>query len=93
MKAILLLLTILLPFLPADNDPQRMSLEEHGFDGQWYPSEQADAPILIVLGGSEGGHTFGSQMASWLNESGYHVLSVAYFGADGLPRTMSAKEV
>ena len=85
MKTFLFLFALNLPLLTAATNPQKMSVEKHGFNGQWYPVEKSDAPFLILLGGSEGGHTFGSHIAPWLNNSGYHVLSMAYFKADGLP--------
>lgn len=85
MKILILLLVLFLPVISAASTPVKITVDEHGFDGRWYPAQNVDAATLIMLGGSGGGHTFGSQMAPWFNEHGYHVLSVAYFGSESLP--------
>ncbi|TVQ49010.1 MAG: hypothetical protein EA362_05095 [Saprospirales bacterium] len=86
MKIVNTLLLFLIPVLLFSNEPIALSIEEHGFSGLWSPVEKADAPILIVLGGSEGGVGFGRDIASpWLNSAGFHVLTVVYFRAEGLP--------
>jgi hypothetical protein len=54
----------------------------------------ADRPrrALILLGGSEGGKSWSSQtqQIEQLVDAGYYVMSVAYFGAEGLPSDLRA---
>ena len=41
-------------------------------------------PAVIVIGGSEGGLKYGNYWAELLNNKGFGVMSLAYFGLDGL---------
>ena len=46
-------------------------------------------PAIVVLGGSEGGIPRAVGHAGGLASRGYVVLALAYFGVEGLPRTLS----
>ncbi len=69
---------------------QTLSLDvaNHGFRANWFESNDQKAPTLILFGGSEGGTGFGDLWAPKLNDMGYHVLSMAYFGEEGLPEQL-----
>jgi dienelactone hydrolase len=54
-----------------------------GFVGRLFLPEQRNAPGIVVLGGSEGGYPDG--LAALLATNGFAALSLAYFGAEGLP--------
>ena len=43
-----------------------------------------------MFGGSEGGQGFSPVIAGLFASHGYPALSVAYFGAPGLPKTLSS---
>ncbi len=51
------------------------------------PVNARHAPAVLVLGGSEGGHAM-DPVAALLASHGYAALSLAYFGASGLPKTL-----
>ena len=58
---------------------------QSGLLGDFYPRVGGgEGPAILLLGGSEGG-LGGSKSAHSLAEQGYSVLSLAYFGAPGLP--------
>lgn len=53
---------------------------------KWYaPDQQGSFPALLIIGGSEGGLGSGEKWAQLLNEKGYGVMDLAYFGSPGLP--------
>jgi uncharacterized protein len=57
-----------------------------GLVGEFYPPPAGGkAPMLLVLGGSQGG--IPRQMAADLNAEGFGALALAFFGAPGLPST------
>jgi dienelactone hydrolase len=61
-----------------------MSVNEHGFAGTYFaPPHGEDAPAVLQLGGSLGGHAY--QPAGLLASHGYPALSLAYFNEPGLP--------
>lgn len=93
MKNLHIILILMLIMAPSIAHSQQLTVEEHGFSGHWFPVDDPSAPVIFAVGGSEGGHVFGRQMAPWLNEAGYHVLSLAYFGYDGLPDILEEIEL
>ncbi len=64
------------------------AIHEDGVVGAFYqPSGFGPHPGVLVIGGSDGG--FGApQVAMMLANHGFAVLSLAYFGAPGLPKTL-----
>lgn len=53
-------------------------------------SERIDRPTVILLGGSEGGYgMLRSPLLRDLLDQDINVISMAYFGVDGTPKTMS----
>lgn len=61
-------------------------VHDHGLVATWYPPASGHkGPAVIALGGSEGGEEGGRYLGKSVARLGYGVLSVAYFGADGLP--------
>lgn len=64
------------------------AIREDGVTGVFYqPRDPGPHPGVLVIGGSDGG--FGApQVAMMLANHGFAVLSLAYFGEPGLPRTL-----
>jgi uncharacterized protein len=56
-----------------------------GLVGVYYPPAKAGAPLVMVLGGSEGGFQGSGAMAKTLSDEGFGALALAYFKAPGLP--------
>lgn len=52
------------------------------------PKGRGALPGILVLGGSDGGIGYARRLGRRLARRGYGVLSVAYFQAKGLPRTL-----
>jgi uncharacterized protein len=48
------------------------------------PQVSGKFPAILVIGGSEGGLGYGLKWAELLNAKGFGVMSLAYFGTDGL---------
>lgn len=64
-------------------------LEENGLDGWLYlPPVTHTAPALLVIGGSEGGHS-AAENAMLLASHGYAALALAYFGVGDLPESLA----
>lgn len=64
-------------------------VHDHGLVATWYPPASGHkGPAVIALGGSEGGEEGGRYLGKSVAALGYGVLSVAYFGADGLPANL-----
>lgn len=62
---------------------REMPVTEGGLRGHLYLPPNSPAPGVLVLGGSEGGYA--DEVAALLASNGFAALSLAYFGADGLP--------
>ena len=69
------------------------AVRDEGLNGDFF-LRPADKPqrALILLGGSEGGKSWSTHAAhiQQLMDQGYCVLSLAYFGAEGLPKVQRA---
>jgi dienelactone hydrolase len=78
--------TLVRRFGPGDICP--FAIREDGVVGAFYqPPGAGPHPGVLVIGGSDGG--FGApQVAMMLANHGFAVLSLAYFGAPGLPKTL-----
>jgi dienelactone hydrolase len=64
-------------------------VEEQGLRGWLYlPPLTSSTPAVIVLGGSEGGHS-AAENAMLLASHGYAALALAYFGVEGLPESLA----
>lgn len=64
-------------------------VHDHGLVGVFYqPSGEAPHPGVIVLSGSGGGVPSAASSPGGLASRGYAVLALAYFGVDGLPRSL-----
>ena len=62
-----------------------------GLVGEYYaPVGVAAPPQILVLGGSEGGLAGSAPLAKKLASEGYGALALAYFGTDGVPKTLQA---
>jgi dienelactone hydrolase len=60
-----------------------------GFYGEWFePARASHRPAILLVGGSAGGLP-DPYLAGLLATHGYPVLSLAYFGAPGLPSTLT----
>jgi dienelactone hydrolase len=67
-----------------------MAVRENGLVGSFYePPTPGRHPAFLVLGGSGGGVPPPLGPAGGLASHGYAVLALAYFGAPGLPRSLS----
>jgi len=69
------------PSAPITNLPE-------GLVGEFYAPPGGKGPLILLLGGSEGGVP--SRTARDLNEHGFGVLALAYFKAPGVPQTLQA---
>jgi len=56
-----------------------------GMVGVYYPPPERGGPVVLVLGGSEGGFAGSGALARNLAAQGYGALAIAYFGSPGLP--------
>jgi dienelactone hydrolase len=71
-------------------DVRLVPVSVKGMVGTFYePAQPGRHPAFLVLGGSGGGVPPPSGPAGGLASRGYAVLALAYFGAPGLPRTLS----
>ncbi|CAN5463906.1 acyl-CoA thioester hydrolase/BAAT C-terminal domain-containing protein [soil metagenome] len=60
-----------------------------GLVATWYPPLSGKrGPVILALGGSEGGEGGSKALARALAPHGYGVLALAYFNADGLPQAV-----
>jgi dienelactone hydrolase len=67
----------------------KQNIRQDGLVGEFYCPRGAEAlPGLLVLGGSEGGIGYARQLGRRLAAHGYGTLCLAYFKAQGLPRTL-----
>ena len=65
-------------------------VSDNGLVGAFYaPTTGGKHGAVIAFGGSEGGLRFGKFIAAYFASLGYPALGVAYFGADGLPPSLS----
>ena len=79
-----------------DPGPTGQRIDQDGIFGNFYPaagnvgtSQAIPRPAVLLLGGSEGGLGGGAkQMALSLQEEGFTVLHLAYFGAPGQPAAL-----
>lgn len=60
------------------------------FGDLYLPSTQAPWPVLIAIGGAEGGQRLSSEVARTFVEQGYLVLALSYWGLDGLPSNIDS---
>lgn len=66
-----------------------VAVRENGLVATWFPPASGKkGPAVLVLGGSEGGEDGGKYLGRAVAREGYGVLSLAYFGADGLPANL-----
>lgn len=69
--------------------PSGSPIRENGLVGTWYPPASGKrGPVILVLGGSEGGEEGGKRIAQAFAREGYGVLALAYFKAEGLPQQL-----
>lgn len=61
----------------------------NGLYGAFYaPKDAKNLPVIIAIGGSEGGLNPISGISAGFSEHGYAVLALAYWRAPGLPQTL-----
>lgn len=66
------------------------AVHDNGLVGVFYaPNDRQRHPAILAFGGSEGGLSGGENYAAYYSARGYAVLGLAYFGAPGLPQTLS----
>jgi len=66
-----------------------VAIRTDGLVATWYPPASGKrGPVILALGGSEGGEAGGKYLGAALAAQGYGVLSLAYFRADGLPAVL-----
>lgn len=64
-------------------------VREDGLVGRMFvPADPGPHPAVLVVGGSNGGMAWSSEMAALLASHGYAALALAYFAAEGLPPTL-----
>lgn len=54
------------------------------------PVEPGPRPLVVLVGGSGGGSSWARQVGGALASRGYATLALAYFAAEGLPRSLEA---
>ena len=72
----------------AANPPAPITDLPEGLVGEFYAPPGGKGPLILMLGGSEGG--IPSSTARDLNAHGFGVLALAYFRAPGLPQTLQS---
>lgn len=66
--------------------PAGVPVRDHGLVGTWFaPASGRRGPVILVLGGSEGGEQTVKRLGAAFAAQGYGVLALAWFGAEGLP--------
>lgn len=74
---------------PAPEGATREDVRADGLNGILYrPAGAGPAPLIIMLGGSEGSLQAASRVGVGFVQHGYAVLALAYFMDDGLPQTL-----
>jgi dienelactone hydrolase len=74
---------------PAPKDATKVDVGTDGLYAELYlPARRQPVPVLIALGGGEGGLQSASEMAVTFVPQGYAVLALAYFEDPGLPSTL-----
>lgn len=69
--------------------PAGVAVHDDGLVATWYPPASGKrGPVILVLGGSEGGEESSKRVGAAFASQGYGVLSLAYFKADGLPQQL-----
>lgn len=64
-------------------------VRDNGLVGTWFaPASGRPGPVLIVIGGSEGGERGARGVGAAFAHQGYGVLALAWFQAEGLPPTL-----
>jgi dienelactone hydrolase len=70
-------------------DVKARDVRDKGLVGRFYePAGGGAHPAVLVLGGSEGGLQGSEPQAALLAAHGYSALALAYFGLEGLPKTL-----
>lgn len=70
-------------------DVKACDVKDNGLVGRFYePAGGGAHPGILVLGGSEGGLQGSEPQAALLAAHGYSALALAYFGLEGLPKTL-----
>ena len=65
-----------------------VEVRDHGLVGRYFmPDGEGPFPGILVLGGSEGGLE-SEDVAALLSSHGYAALALAYFDAEGLPKSL-----
>jgi dienelactone hydrolase len=54
----------------------------------YYPKNKQNLPLIILLGGSEGGISGVDDFAKIISSHGYAVLALGYFGMENLPKNL-----
>lgn len=71
---------------PAAVPPASVPVRDNGLVATWYPPASGKkGPVILVLGGSEGGETMVNYLGKAFSAKGYGVLALAWFQAEGLP--------
>lgn len=67
----------------------KTDVRANGLYGAFYaPKDAKNLPVIIAIGGSEGGLNAISGISAGFSEQGYAVLALAYWRAPGLPQTL-----
>jgi len=59
-----------------------------GMVGAWYPPIQKGGPVVVILGGSEGGFAGSGALAKALAEEGFGALALSYYRGEGQSPTL-----
>ena len=74
-----------------DQNLLRVDVKDDGLVGAFYAPKNLTSkkPTIVAFGGSEGGVLAGEGLAVYFAARGYPALGLAYFGAPGLPSTLT----
>ena len=74
---------------PMASDATIRDVDDDGLYGTLMVPPGAPRPVVVVVGGSEGGLEGALFSGAHVETMGYAVLALAYFGADGLPAALT----
>jgi dienelactone hydrolase len=74
--------------VPATAEPQPVAELGPGMVGVYYPPAQKGGPVVMLLGGSEGGFQGSGAMAKAMAEQGFGALALSYYRGPGQSPTL-----
>ena len=89
---LVLLLLVYISYVTSTFDTETLPANHGQVKTKLFLSEGSAQPLVVGLGGADGGNSWagphGKKQRALLQENGYALLSVAYFGVDGIPKSL-----